>query len=53
MKIYGIKYANGDVIRAKGTIRIGELDPFFYCCIRDIYVYGDEKIFNVEALNIL
>ena len=30
-----------------------EFEPLSYCCIRDLYVYEDEKIFNVEVLKII
>ena len=53
MKIHGIKYENGDVVRMKKSTESDGLEPFCYCCIRDIYVYEDEKIFNVETLNIV
>ena len=44
MKIYGIKYADGDVIRAKGAIRIGELDPFSIVVL-EIYMYMEMRRF--------
>ena len=52
MKINGIKYCSQAVVRVKKPTP-DNYEPFFYCCIKDIYVYEDTKIFELEEMEIV
>ena len=52
VKIHGIKYSSQAVVRVKNPTP-DEDEPFLYCIIKNIYVYKDAKIFEVEILKIV
>ena len=54
VKVHGIKYTNGVVVRVKAQPTIEENgDPFIYLQIKDIYVYKDHKIFVLQVMKVV
>ena len=52
VKIHGIKYSSQAVVRVKKTTP-DDYEPFIYCTIKNIYVYKDVKIFELEIMKIV
>ena len=52
VKIHGIKYCSQAVVRVKKSTP-DNYEPFIYCHIKNIYVYQDAKIFELEEIDIV
>ena len=52
VKIHGIKYCSQAVVRVKKSTP-DDYEPFLYCHIKNIYVYQDAKIFELEVMEIV
>ena len=52
MKIHGIKHCSQAVVQVK-KLKPDNYEPFLYCCIKDIYVYRNAKIFKLEEMEIV
>ena len=52
VKIHGMKYCSQAVVRVK-NVTSDEYEPFVYCKIKNVYVYNDAKIFEVEVMKIV
>ena len=47
-----MKYCSQAVVRVK-NVTSDEYEPFVYCKIKNVYVYNDAKIFEVEVMKIV
>ena len=53
IKIHGIHYKSGAVVRVAVQSDQSETFPFQYAKIKDFYIYKDHKIFTAQKLNVI
>ena len=53
MKIHGIHYKSGAVVRVTIKSDQSETFPFQYAKIKDFYIYKDNKIVTAQKLNVI
>ena len=53
IKIHGILYKSGAVVRVTVKSDESERFPFQYAKIKDFYIYKDHKIFTAQKLNVI